>query len=167
MRSDLEKFYDQASNQVDINSQDFANVMAYLRSHGMLDPMVMEEEVGTPLGARFRNIYLIYTDPQRPPLRMLAYLVMNRPQGAVVDYQMWAGLKVAIPEEYAPPVKPVVISNPVPKVLVGGLMFGNAYYPVAGDDSPNGQKYTDGRGTFTKVKTPSPFGFSVYWTKDN
>lgn len=168
MRSDLKKFYNQADTQVDVNSTDFANVMAYLREHGLPDPQVVVQEVGTPTGIRYTDIELVYTHGMRPPLMMQAFLVLNRPQGAVVDFKLWSGeLSVTTPPEYEPPQGEIPPDPPKPKpiILVGGVMHGTLYYPIVGDDSPNGTRYIDGRGTFVKNVTRTPFGNSVYWTK--
>jgi hypothetical protein len=172
MRSDLTKLYNQADHQVDVNGEDFANILAYLRSHGLPDPQVVVQEVGTPTGIRYTDIQLVYTDPMRPPLLMQAFLVCNSPQRAVTDYDVWRGEpKPRLPEEFAPPKAAGVAAGaetPLPAkpvVLVGPLMYGSVFYPVAGDDSPDGTKFTDVRGTFVKKVVRTPFGNTVYWER--
>lgn len=168
MRSDLTKPYNLRDNPPDPASADVANVMAYLKSHGLPDPQVIVQEVGSPDGTRYTNIELVYTAEHRPPLSLSLYLVMNHPSVAVVDYRLWRGELVSnYPTEFTPP-KPAVAPQPPPTkptVLVGGLMAGSRHYPVAGDSSPDGTKYSDERGTFVKRMTRTPFGSSAYWEK--
>lgn len=170
MRSDLEKFYDQSANQVDIHSQDFANVMAYLKANGLPAPQPIVQEVGMPMGFRYTDIELLWTEPNRPPLMLQAYLVCNCPQRAVTDYDMWRGEKnPRIPDEYKPaPPKPADPPKPPPVTAKpGAFVYGSLYLSTAGDDSPDGTKFSDERGTFTKHVLPTPWGKSVWWTKDN
>lgn len=169
MRSDLTRLYNQADNPVDVNSQDFKDVLAYLHSHGLPQPNVIVQEVGMPTGPRYTDIELIFLDPLRAPLKMQAFLVMNAPQRAVTDFDLWRGERnPRIPEEYAPKAAAAVVGSqaPVkPTRLVGPLIFGSNYQPVPNDDSADGAKYTDERGTFIKRVTPTPFGNSVHWEK--
>lgn len=167
MRSDLTKPYNLSDNPPDLTSADCANVMAYLKSHGLPDPQIIVQEVGSPVGIRYTNTELVYTDPLRPPLSLSLYLVLNHPSVAVVDYKLWRGEVVQYPEEFKPPKAPDTPPPPPakPTVLVGALMAGSRYYPVAGDDSPDGTKFADARGAFVKKVVQTPFGNTVYWER--
>jgi hypothetical protein len=48
---------------------------------------------------------------------------------------------------------------------VGVQSVGVLYYSVPGETIPDGQKFTDTRGTFLKHITITPFGRSHYWEK--
>jgi hypothetical protein len=55
----------------------------------------------------------------------------------------------------APPPLPVTVTD-----WVGGLNFGNTYFALTGDPTPDGVTVTDPRGTFLKHRhvTQTPFG---------
>lgn len=169
MRSDLPKLYNQGDTQVDIQSADFANVINYLKANGLPLPLVIQDDVGMPTGFRYVDTELVWTEPNRPPLKLQAFLVCNAPQRAVTDYDMWRGEpKPRIPEEYKPaPPKPSDPPKPAPVTAKPGpFVYGSLYQALVGDESPDGTKYTDERGSFTKRVVPTPFGNSVYWMKD-
>ena len=169
MRSDLSKLYNQSDNPVDIQSADFAAVMNYLKANGLPVPQPIVYEVGMPTGIRYTDIELLWTEQNRPPLLLQAYLVCNAPQRAVTDYDMWRGeQKPRIPDEYKPaPPKPTDPPKPPPMTAKpGAFVYGNLYQALVGDESPDGTKHTDERGSFTKRVVPTPFGNSVYWMKD-
>lgn len=165
MRADLKKLYNETDNNVDLNSGDFASVIAYLKSYSLPDPMVTSDEVGW-VGGTYVDVELLWTHAGMPPLRQEAYVTMNAPSLAVTMYYMWLGAPPPIITEYAPPL--AVAPPPMttkPSVLVGPVIYGNKYQPVTGDDSPNGTQYSDERGTFAKIMVATPFGNSVYWAK--
>ncbi len=80
----------------------------------------------------------------------------NPPPGAVIVSTNAA--------DFPPLVAPPPAAN-APTVLVGGPIFPGSkfFYNVAGDNSPDGTKYSDARGTFTKHVYITPFGKSVIW----
>jgi hypothetical protein len=55
---------------------------------------------------------------------------------------------------------PTATTDPVGPQSVGAL-----YNSVVGDDSLDGAKFTDARGTFLKHVTITPFGRMMYWEK--
>lgn len=76
-------------------------------------------------------------------------------------------IKVSIdPADYPPFDQPAPTTGATkPKVLVGEHIAGAVYMSVTGDDSPDGTKYSDERGTFVKRSVRNPFGRSVFWER--
>ncbi len=71
------------------------------------------------------------------------------------------------PADY-PPFNPPAASlsqAPASDDPVGLQSVGSLYLSVAGEAYPDGAKYTDGRGTFLKHVTITPFGRTNYWEK--
>ena len=60
----------------------------------------------------------------------------------------------------APVPPPAAITDPV-----GAQSVGNLYLSVAGETYPDGAKFTDARGTFSKHVVVTPFGRTNYWEK--
>jgi hypothetical protein len=65
-----------------------------------------------------------------------------------------------------PPIVPPPATDPVGPAAGANTATGNAMYEtVIGDTSPAGNVFSDTRGTFVKVGSPSPMGMEYFWEK--
>lgn len=174
MRADLKRPYDQLSNPVDITSEDFHNVMAWLKSHGAPTAIVTNDRATYP-GGSYENIILLYLAPNKPPLALNAFIVMNDPQHAEFDIRMWSGYGNQNPlwleKQYEPPVKLNEPPTAPLESLVGFQIWGDLYAVGKGDHAPIGFVFgpipgVEDRGTFVKQGVLGPFGImNAHWKK--
>lgn len=174
MRTDLKEYYNWTDNRVDPNSQDFANVLAWLTSNGAPKPTwfkLMLLGRGLP-GVNLPPDPLMFQFPDRPNPDDAA-LVMNAPGVLLMELGLQKNEL-----QYEPPAAPAPLpppplpqpSNPVGDlenslIVTANEIIPEKHLPAPGDVLGNGALYSDARGSFAKVVKPSPFGAMAYWVR--
>lgn len=153
---------------VDTDSPHFRRILSWLVANGAPpNPELVEEKMA--FSEMLAPAYFLFQDGLGRSLKVDAVLLSISPKVALVEIQKAFGLpQVAVdfPPD-PPPPSPEPPKAARPAVLVGPAMdTGERYYPVAGDDSPDGTEYSDARGRFIKHRVMSPFGYlGTYWQK--
>lgn len=109
-------------------------------------PSALQQPLGSPTGYALPNVPIL---PGQTPYPT------TPPAGAI---------KISTNvSDYPPYVTPPIVKETDPTIdPVGGLNFGNIYFPVQGFNYTNNETFTDTRGTFTAVVVSTPFGNETY-----
>lgn len=171
MRNDLKQSYTWFGNRPDSNSDDFKNVMAWLKSHGAPDPKIVYitlDSGGFPPGTVNPGPIMFLQYPGMPNPSD-ASAVLNTPGTILVELGITSA--TILYEPPAPPPPPVLLPGQ-PANPIGAKWFVNAaghqvYYLAPGDHLPDGTTWPGtgvvGEYVYVKHLTPGPWGDYASW----
>lgn len=155
MRTDLQRPYNVTDNPINVNGDEFTQILGYLQSHGVPMPQIVISKVTRPeqppisgVPGQWTDIQLVWTDPRIPDaLPSQAYLVANSPAHAVVQYRLWQGMPsaFAFPAQFVYKKVEEVVPPPPPQTW--------------------GQHENDGKPGYARREIQTPFGKQIYWEK--
>jgi hypothetical protein len=172
VRTDFARPYDWFDNPPDEHSEDFRNVIAWLKEHGAPEPKVLFLiPVPVPDGQRYPGPIMYLDFGSGPQGLMDASLVLNEP-GVVLSMLglVRPGLLTLYEPPSAPPPPPPLPpgqpANPVGVFWYKARNGAEIYQCADGDTLPDGSRFRSPDGAeYLKSKIETPFGFAQYWEK--